>query len=63
VPKMKTHKGTAKRFKKTARGKIARRHAFVSHLLTKKRRKRKRKLRQSTLVGKADRKRFLRLLG
>jgi large subunit ribosomal protein L35 len=62
MPKMKTHRGAAKRFKKTASGKIKRGHAMHSHILTKKSPKRKRNLRQSTLVSKADEKRMTRLL-
>lgn len=62
MPKMKTHRGAAKRFKKTASGKIKRGHAMHSHILTKKSQKRKRKLRQSTLVSKGDHKRMMRLL-
>lgn len=62
MPKMKTHRGAAKRFKKTASGRIKRGHAMHSHILTKKSQKRKRKLRQTTLVAKADEKRIKRLL-
>ena len=54
MPKMKTLRGAAKRFKKSASGKIKRRKAYKSHILTKKSPKRLRKLRQSTLVSKAD---------
>jgi large subunit ribosomal protein L35 len=50
MPKMKTHKGMAKRVKKTASGGYKRSHAFHSHILTKKTSKRKRKLRKGTLV-------------
>ena len=50
MPKMKTHKGSAKRFRKTGNGNFKRSHAFTSHILTKKTSKRKRKLRKSTLV-------------
>ncbi len=50
MPKMKTKRGAAKRFKITASGKIKRKKAFKSHILTKKSRKRKRNLRQATLV-------------
>jgi len=50
MPKMKTHKGSAKRFKKTGSGQIKRSRAFHTHILTKKTSKRKRKLRKSTLV-------------
>ena len=45
MPKMKTHKGTAKRFRKTGTGKIMRAKAFKSHILTKKDTKRTRRLR------------------
>ncbi|MDB4951135.1 MAG: ribosomal protein [Gemmatimonadetes bacterium] len=62
MPKMKTHRGAAKRFKKTASGKIKRGHAFHSHILTKKSQKRKRNLRGTTLLAKADQKRVTRLL-
>ena len=50
MPKQKTHKGAAKRFKLTAKGKVKRRHSMHSHILTKKSQKRKRRLRQATLV-------------
>jgi large subunit ribosomal protein L35 len=53
VPKQKTHKGAAKRFKLTATGKIKRGHSMHSHILTKKTTGRKRKLRKSTLVSPA----------
>jgi large subunit ribosomal protein L35 len=62
MPKMKTHKGAAKRFKKTSTGKLKRGHAFTSHILTKKSSKRKRQLRQSALVANSDEKRIKRLL-
>ncbi len=54
MPKFKTKRAAAKRFKVTGSGKIKRRHAFKSHILTKKTRKRKRHLRQPDLVDKAD---------
>jgi large subunit ribosomal protein L35 len=50
MPKLKTNRSAAKRFSKTAKGKIRRRRAYFSHLLTGKSRKRKRRLRKSTLV-------------
>ncbi len=50
MPKIKTHRGAAKRFKKTGSGKIKRNQAFHSHLLTKKNRKRKRNLRKGTVA-------------
>jgi large subunit ribosomal protein L35 len=62
MPKMKTHRGAAKRFKKTATGKVKRGHAFKSHILTKKSPKRKRNLRQSALIHEADEKRIKRLI-
>ncbi len=62
MPKMKSHRGAAKRFKKTATGKVKRGKAFTSHILTKKSPKRKRNLRQSALISKADQKRVKRLL-
>ena len=55
MPKMKTHKGTAKRFRVTGSGKIMRGKAFKSHILEKKSPKRKRGFRQETLVSAADR--------
>ncbi|MFL5560111.1 MAG: 50S ribosomal protein L35 [Gemmatimonadaceae bacterium] len=48
MPKMKTHKGAAKRFSLTGTGKVKRNKAFKSHILTKKTSKRKRNLRRST---------------
>jgi large subunit ribosomal protein L35 len=62
MPKMKTHRGAAKRIKRTARGKLKRMKAFKSHILTKKDRKRKRRLRKSDLVSSADVKRLKRML-
>ncbi len=62
MPKMKTHRGAAKRFHKTATGKIVRGHAYHSHILTKKSKQRKRGLRGTTLVHKADQDRLERLL-
>jgi large subunit ribosomal protein L35 len=54
MPKMKTHKGTAKRFRTTGSGKIMRGKAFKSHILEKKSPKRKRGFRQETQVAAAD---------
>lgn len=54
---MKSNRGAAKTFKKTASGKFKRRKAYKSHILTSKTRKRKRNLRKPTLVSKADEKR------
>ncbi len=54
MPKQKTHKGSAKRFKLTGTGKIKRGNAFKSHILEKKSPKRKRAFRADSLVHKAD---------
>jgi large subunit ribosomal protein L35 len=54
MPKLKTHKGAAKRFKKTGTGKVTRRHAFARHILTSKPRSRKRKLGQGVVADPAD---------
>jgi len=62
VPKIKTNRGAAKRFKKTSTGKVRRSKAFGSHLLTKKNTKRKRNLRASTLVDKTNSKAIKRLI-
>jgi large subunit ribosomal protein L35 len=50
MPKQKSHRGAAKRFKITATGKVMRSHANKNHILTKKSQKRKRKLRKSAVV-------------
>jgi large subunit ribosomal protein L35 len=63
MPKMKSHRAAKKRFKVTATGKIVRRRAGKSHILTTKTRKRKRHLRQATLVHPGDAKRIKKLLG
>jgi large subunit ribosomal protein L35 len=55
MPKLKTHRGAAKRFKRTAGGKLKRAKAYKSHILTKKSAKRKRDLDQDTYVSDADR--------
>ena len=54
MPKVKTKSGAKKRFKLTSSGKIKRKHAFKSHILTKKSTKRKRNLTQFTVVDKSD---------
>jgi large subunit ribosomal protein L35 len=54
MPKLKTHRGVAKRFKKTAGGKILRSKAFKQHILTSKSSKRKRRMRGTIEVSKAD---------
>jgi len=63
MPKMKTRKATAKRFKVTGTGKVARSHANKGHLLTCKTRTRKRRLRRSGLVNAVDLGRIRRQLG
>ena len=62
MPKMKSHRGAAKRFSKTSSGKIRRRKAFKQHILTKKNTKRKRSLREADLVSNADEGRVKRML-
>jgi len=62
MPKMKTHRGAAKRFKVTATGRLKRQKGYHSHLATHKTRKRKRQLRQPTLVSEAMEKSIKRLL-
>lgn len=57
MPKLKTSRSAAKRFKKTGTGKFKRSKAFRGHLLTKKSSKRKRSLRKAGLVDKTDQKR------
>ena len=59
---MKTHRGAAKRFKTTAKGRVKRGHAMHSHILTKKSPKRKRNLRGTTVMAKADEARVKRML-
>ena len=54
MPKLKTHKGAAKRFKKTGTGKFTRSKAFKQHILTSKSRSRKRSLRGTVAVSPAD---------
>ncbi len=54
MPKLKTHSGASKRFKKTASGKVMRGHAFARHILTSKARKRKNKLHETVVAAAAD---------
>jgi large subunit ribosomal protein L35 len=54
MPKMKSNRGAAKRFRVTASGKVKRHSSHHSHILTKKSSKRKRKLRKESMVSKAD---------
>jgi large subunit ribosomal protein L35 len=63
MPKMKSNRSAVKRFRLTATGKIRRNQAYIRHILTKKTRKRKRQLRQRTLVAAPDVQRIKRLLG
>ncbi len=62
MPKIKTRRSAAKRFKRTGTGKIKRSKAFKTHILTKMSTKRKRHLRKATLVSKADTYRVERML-
>jgi large subunit ribosomal protein L35 len=62
MPKIKTHRGAAKRFKRTKRGKFLRGMAFKQHLLNGKSRKRKRKMRGTTTVHEADARKLARML-
>ncbi len=62
MPKMKTHRASAKRFKTTATGKIKRFKAYHRHILTSKDRKRKHRLAAADLVDKADHAKVKRLL-
>ncbi len=62
MPKIKTHRGAAKRFKKTGTGKIKRNKAYTSHILTKKSPKRKRNLRKSTITADANAKVIKKML-
>jgi large subunit ribosomal protein L35 len=62
MPKMKSNRAAAKRFKVTASGKIKREKAYKSHILTKKTTKRKRNLRTATLVSDGDSKRVKRMI-
>jgi len=62
MPKMKSHRGAAKRFRSTASGKFKRSKAYKSHILTKKTSKRKRKLDTPTLISSADQRAVERML-
>jgi large subunit ribosomal protein L35 len=62
MPKIKTHRGAAKRFKVTGSGKVQRKRAYLRHILSTKTRKQKRRLRQSTLVAATDVKAIKRLI-
>jgi large subunit ribosomal protein L35 len=62
MPKLKTHSGASKRFKKTASGKVKRGHSFLRHILTSKNKKRKRQLGSTTLVDPADTPKIKRMI-
>ena len=62
MPKLKTHKGAAKRFRTTATGKVKRGHSHARHILTSKSTKRKRQLDIDVLVSEADEKRIQKML-
>lgn len=62
MPKMKTHRGSAKRFKKTGSGKLKRSNAYTSHLFANKSQKQKRKLRKGALVSSGDYKRIKQMI-
>jgi large subunit ribosomal protein L35 len=63
MPKQRTNRSAAKRFKLTGSGKIKRHKAYASHLLASKSRKRKRKLRKAVLVSPGDQARIRKLMG
>jgi large subunit ribosomal protein L35 len=63
MPKMKTHSGAKKRFKVTATGKVRGRRAFSSHILEKKSPKRKRRMRNPSVISSHDERRVKELLG
>ena len=62
MPKMKSHSGAKKRFRKTAKGKLRARHAMTSHILEKENAKRRRRLGRPVVIAKADEKRVRELL-
>ena len=62
MPKMKTNSGAKKRFQLTGSGKVKRKHAFKSHILTKKKKKKKRNLTYSAVLTSADEKRVKELI-
>lgn len=62
MPKMKTHRGAAKRLRLTGSGKVRRHKAYKSHLLNGKSRKRKRNLRKGTLIASVEQKKIKRLI-
>ena len=62
MPKLKTHKGASKRFKKTGTGRVVRHHAFSRHILTSKARSRKRKLKRAELADPSDQAKLKRMI-
>lgn len=62
MPKLKTNRGAAKRFKRTASGKFKRSQAYLNHILTKKSTKRKRQLRDGVIVNAADQEALRRMM-
>lgn len=62
MPKLKSNRGAAKRFRKTGTGKFKRSHAFMNHIMTKKTTKRKRKLRKSSIITPGNARQVARLL-
>ena len=62
MPKMKTSRAAAKRFKVTGTGKLVRNKAYKSHILTKKTRKRKRNLRKATIMDQSNVRQMKRIL-
>ncbi|HLS10359.1 50S ribosomal protein L35 [Lentibacillus sp.] len=62
MPKMKSHKGSQKRFRKTGTGKLKRAHAYTSHMFAHKSQKQKRKLRKSAIVSNSDYRRIKTML-
>jgi large subunit ribosomal protein L35 len=62
MPKLKTHRGAAKRFKKTGTGKFVRRHSGARHILTSKARSRKRRLRQGVVADEANQAELRRMM-
>ena len=62
MPKLKTHRGAAKRFNKTGTGKVTRQNAFARHIMTSKTTKQKRGLRGTTLVDASDARRVARMI-
>lgn len=62
MPKLKTHKGASKRFKKTGTGKVVRHHSFARHILTSKTRSRKRRLKRGEVADPANQPALKRML-